>query len=70
MLLIAMLAIVVMASLNRYGMLVEELMVSISIKVAVVLIAVYTLGLMFIYLYVSHLQNSHRNFYIPMAVFN
>lgn len=47
MLLLAMSAIVVMASLNRYGMLVEKLMVSISIKVAVVLITVYILGLIF-----------------------
>jgi Ca2+:H+ antiporter len=47
MLLLAMSAIVVMASLNRYGMLIEKVMVSISIKVAVVLITVYILGLIF-----------------------
>jgi Ca2+:H+ antiporter len=47
MLLLAMSAIVVMASLNRYGMLNEKVMISISIKVAIVLIAVYILGLIF-----------------------
>jgi Ca2+:H+ antiporter len=47
MLLLAMSAMVVMASLNRYAMLSEGVRVSISIKVSVVLAAVYILGLIF-----------------------
>ncbi|ERI92608.1 putative calcium/proton exchanger [Clostridiales bacterium oral taxon 876 str. F0540] len=47
MLLLAMSAIVVMASLNRYASLSKEAMISISLKVAVVLILVYILGLVF-----------------------
>lgn len=47
MLLLAMSAIVVMASLNRYGMMQEKLLISMSVKVAIVLIAVYILGLVF-----------------------
>ena len=47
MLLLAMSAIVVMASLNRYGMLKENVLISLSIKVALVLITVYILGLIF-----------------------
>jgi Ca2+:H+ antiporter len=47
MLLLAMSAMVLMASINKYGMLANNAMVSISIKVAVVLIFVYILGLIF-----------------------
>jgi Ca2+:H+ antiporter len=47
MLLLAMSAIVVMASLNRYGVLKEQVLLSMSMKVAIVLIAVYVLGLIF-----------------------
>jgi Ca2+:H+ antiporter len=47
MLLLAMSAIVVMASLNRYGVLTEQVKSSMSIKVAIVLITVYILGLIF-----------------------
>lgn len=47
MLLLAMSAIVVMSSLNKYGGLIETVLVSMSIKVAIVLIAVYILGLIF-----------------------
>jgi len=47
MLLLAMSAIVVLASLNRYAELSTGAMISISLKVAVVLILVYILGLVF-----------------------
>ncbi len=47
MLLLAMSAIVVMASLNKYAIVSKSTMVSISVKVAIVLIAVYLLGLIF-----------------------
>jgi Ca2+:H+ antiporter len=47
MLLLAMSAIVVMASLSRYGMLKEKVLISMSAKVAIVLIVVYILGLIF-----------------------
>lgn len=47
MLLLAMSAIVVLASLNRYAELGTRAMISISLKVAVVLILVYILGLVF-----------------------
>lgn len=47
MLLLAMSAMVVMASINKYGMLTKIVLTSISVKVAVVLIAVYILGLIF-----------------------
>lgn len=47
MLLLAMSAMVVMASLNRYGMLAKVTLASISVKVAIVLILVYLLGLIF-----------------------
>lgn len=47
MLLLAMSAMVVMASINRYGMLAKTVMVSMSVKVAVVLILLYILGLVF-----------------------
>ncbi|MBL4936783.1 calcium/proton exchanger [Clostridium sp. YIM B02515] len=47
MLLLAMSAIVVLASLNRYAALTKGAMISISLKVAVVLILVYILGLVF-----------------------
>lgn len=47
MLLLAMSAIVVMASLNRYGVLKEQVLLSMSMKVALVLITIYILGLIF-----------------------
>jgi Ca2+:H+ antiporter len=47
MLLLAMSAMVVMASLNKYGMLNQGVMVAISVKVAAVLVFVYILGLIF-----------------------
>ena len=47
MLLLAMSAIIVMASLNRYGMLSKAVMISLSVKVALVLIFIYILGLVF-----------------------
>lgn len=47
MLLLAMSAIIVMASLNRYSTLTMEMAASVSLKVAIVLILVYILGLIF-----------------------
>jgi Ca2+:H+ antiporter len=47
MLLLAMSAMIVMASLNRYGTLPAEKLVSISLKVSLVLIIVYVAGLVF-----------------------
>lgn len=47
MLLLALSAIIVMASLNRYGMPTNNIIVSISVKVAAVLMLVYILGLIF-----------------------
>ncbi|MCM8711098.1 calcium/proton exchanger [Clostridium sp. SYSU_GA19001] len=47
MLLLAMSAIIVIASINKYGMLTKVILTSISVKVAVVLITVYMLGLVF-----------------------
>lgn len=47
MLLLAMSAMVVMASINRYAVLSKTVMVSLSLKVALVLVIVYMLGLVF-----------------------
>lgn len=47
MLLLAMSAMVVMASLNRYASIGTEKIISISLKVAIVLILIYLLGLIF-----------------------
>lgn len=47
MLLLAMSALVVMASLNRYANLKNSVMISISLKVSLVLVLIYVLGLIF-----------------------
>lgn len=47
MLLLAMSALVVMASLNRYANLKSSIMISLSLKVSLVLVLIYVLGLIF-----------------------
>lgn len=47
MLLLAMSAIIVIASLNRYAVLNKQMLTSISVKVSIILIIIYILGLIF-----------------------